>query len=639
MTRIQQVGALAFALVLITSMGVAAVGTSTTFDSSPDDPMGAHEADEVYVLDDGDAVLVYEESHEDDPDADAVAGEFGIETQAGLMHTLYSADFSEMDDEDDPGVTGDMTMFMTPEMIGSSGDFTFSDEDDEFDEFDASVDVEQSPDDSYADMSLSTVIEEENFVEEETVYEVDASSETTATSLSTTGSMTIESAEETEVEMDESMSVTLTQDGDTYDLSVDETRTVTDHTAPEWETEADAQEALEREYQAIAMNLGGDFDLSLEAHDFDDATNEVDLEYEVTFDGVQDQLAEMIAMELQQDPELQLDPDEAQAMADRLVSLEIEEAHVSAEMTGSDVDAEWNVELDNYDEVVLGVVEIAEAIDEVDDEMADQFDEVRDMLEAQADADLVQTNEFELAMTERPEETELDMAYSADADNWAAYVDELEDRGVDQFAADVQFDLDAETDGDELTLSYDYESSEEAMLERALEEMETVIEQDPMVDDEMAEPIEQFRNAEFELARTDMEITEESVEFEAAMSFDDMTELEGVPFETDDGLTVTSIHAETDDATTTMYLTVEDYVSEDADEDEVREHETAGDETEIHIDDWDREFPSIDEDAVESYLEEATADDDDSSLLVIAGAAVGGIAVLGGLFIAYRKLG
>lgn len=641
MIRIQQIGALLVALLLVASMGAAAFG-SGAFQSAQEQPTNVEAADEVYVHDDGDAVLVYEEAHEDD-DAGAVAGEFGLETQTGLMHVLYGADFDEVDEDvaEELGVTGDLSMYMTPDGVGSSGDMTFTDTED-LDEFDASVDVEQSPSNYYADIDFSILVEEDNFVEEEEIVEMDATTETTATSLSSTGSMTAEMPMGPEDQPDESIDMTLTQDGDEYTLDVDQTQAVSDYQQDDWEDEAAAEAALERQFQAVAMNLGGEFDLTLESHSYDEVAGTADVSYTVTFTGVQDQLNAILAQELQQDPELQLDPNEAQAIADRLMALEIDEMQFDAAMSDDEVTANWDVTLDNYDEVVLGVVEIAESLDDVDDEIADQFDEVRTMLEAQEAADLVQSTEMELYYREAPEETEMEFSASSDAENWPAYVDELEERGVDEFATDTSLSFDAQTVGDELEVGYEFHAEEEAMLEQALDEMEQAIAQDPMLEDDLAEPIEQFRDAEFELARMTMEVTESEAEMEAAMAFEDMESFEGVPFETEDGLSVTGVHVETEDATTTTYVTVEDFVGEDADEDEVRAQEPVGEDTEVHLPgEWDREFPSIDEDEVRSYLEEAGPEEaGDSSTLpggVDTTTALAGVAVVGGLFLAYRK--
>ncbi|MFP8955573.1 hypothetical protein ACLI4Y_02510 [Natrialbaceae archaeon A-CW3] len=639
MNRGKQIGALLLALVLVASLGATAMAAGSSSLAStqeaPEDVEGADEADEVYVTEDGDAVLVYEETS-DDPDAQAVAGSFGLETQTGLMHVLYNANFSEMDDDaqDDLGMTGDMSMYMTPETVASSADLTFTDTED-LDDFEASVDLEQSSTNYHSEIDLSMTVDEDNSVEEERWVEFESTTETTATTFSSTGTMTMEMEEDPDSDASEAVDLTLTQDGDRYDLSVSETRSVPSYAEGNWESEADARTTLENEYRNVAMGLGGQADVTLESHAYSDGT--VDLQYTVEFTGINDQLSEMVAMSLQQDPEYDFDETEARAIADRLVALEIEEIHVSAQPDGSQMTVDWNVELHNYDEVVLGIVEVAEAIDDVDDEMADQFDEVRAMLEAQQAADLVQTNEVEFYMSQTPEQTSLEFSTNADAENWAAYVSELEDRGVEQFAAETSLTFDAETVGDELHVTYDFESTEDAMLEQLLDEYETAIENDPMVDDEVLEALQSFRDAEFEIARATMSVTEDKAEFEAAMAFEDMTELEGVPFEVDDELTVSAVHAETEDGTTSIYITAEDYVDPNADESEVREKRHVGEDTDVYLPgEWDRDFPSIDEDEVRSYLEDAT--DDDSSLLPVdMTTALIGVAVVGGLFVAYRK--
>ncbi|MFP8891216.1 hypothetical protein ACLI4U_15840 [Natrialbaceae archaeon A-CW2] len=641
--RTTKIGAVLVALLVVASMGVAAFGAGpSTFESTQEEvaPGDVDQADEVYVYESGDAVLVYEEDHSDDPDAQALAGSFGLETQTGLMHALYTADFSEMDEDgaEELGMTGDMSMHMTPDVVASSADLTFYDMEDseDLETFDFSADIEQTSSSASSNIDFTFVESTDNWVEQEQSVDLEATTETAATTFSSSGTMTAETGNEMAAQEFGGMELRLTQDGDSYDLEVSEERTVYQPQA--WESEEAAKQSLEDQYRQQAIMLGGQVDVTLESHSFDDSGQmpTVDLEYTVRFDGIQTQVQEMIAAELQNDPELDLDQNEAQALADRLASLEIDEVYLSAEASGTQVNAEWNVEFSNYDEVVLGVVEIADSLDDVDDELADQFDEMQAVIEAQQAADLVQTTEMSLYAGERPDETFVEFSASMDTQNWGTYVSELEDRGVEQFAAETQFTMDAELVGDELQLTYDFESSEEAMLEQALAELETAIENDPYADDEMLTAIENFREADFEIAAMSMSATDEEMEFEAAMSFDDMTALDGVPFETDDGETITGIHAETEDGVTTFYITLEDYVGENADEAEVREKDQVGPDTEVHLPgEWDRDFPSIDEEAVQSYLEQVQ--DSESSSGIDTTTVLVGVAIVGGLFIAYRK--
>ncbi|WP_312911861.1 hypothetical protein [Natronosalvus caseinilyticus] len=643
MIRNKQIGALVLSLLLVASLGATAIAATQTsgastqeeFDADPD------EADEVYVSENGDAVLVYEETS-NDSDAEAVSGTFGIETQTGLMHALYGADFTEMDENasEELGMVGDASFRMSPESVTSAADLTFRDVE-AYEEFSADVNLEQSRTTYSANADLAMVINESNYVETEESVDLSAETRTTATTFESSGTMTVDSGTPAE-EGDFTIDMTLTQSDDQYDLSVSETRALSDYEQDNWATEEDARAALDRQFQSVAMNFGGNYDLTLESYSYDDngESATVDLEYSVTFTGISDQVADMIAMELQNDPELDLDETEARAIADRLAELHIEEIQFSAEQNGSTVVMNWNTEIHNYDQVVLGVIEIAESLDDVDDELADQFDEARQMIEAQKEADLVQTSEFDLSMTQTPNETSLEFSSSADAENWGDYVDELEERDVEQFIAETTLSFEAETVDGDVNIVYDYAAKDDALLERILDEYEQMAEQDPMIGDEFTDTIENFRAAEFETAKATMSITEEEAEFETAAAFGNMTELEGVPFETEDGLTVTAVHGETENATTTMYVTVEGFVGEDADEAEVREQRQVGEDTDVHLPgEWDREFPSIDEDEVRSFLEEG---EDDDSLLPISttaavAAGVAGVAVIGGLFVASRK--
>ena len=112
MRYVQRFGAILFAILLVTSMGAVAMGPAAATDD-------VEEADRAYVDDDGQLVLVYEEDH-DEPDAEMVEGEFGIETSTGLMHLLYAGEFD--DGEFDEEFSAAMEASMSPDAVTAWGE-------------------------------------------------------------------------------------------------------------------------------------------------------------------------------------------------------------------------------------------------------------------------------------------------------------------------------------------------------------------------------------------------------------------------------------------------------------------------------------------------------------------------------------
>ncbi|MFC4248674.1 hypothetical protein ACFOZ7_17375 [Natribaculum luteum] len=623
----KQIFALLLALLLVTSAGVVAVGaTADPLGSSTQAQTGEQtdvddvdDVDEVYVEENGDAILVYEEAHDDADDADALAGEFGLETQSGLMHVLYSGTFDEFEDvdQDELGVAGDLSVKMTPESITSSGDLTTNTTDD-VENLEATVENTRTRTtaSSSADVTVSVATAENAPAVGSAT--VDAETKTTASTFTSAGSVSASLPADSVAAQGagEHLEVTITETDGTYDLEVVEQTTVFDWERDSWDTRADAEASLESRYAGVAMGLGGTADVSLEEYDFEEGDSEhaVSLEYTVTFQDVKDQLASQLAQQLATNSEFDLDEHEAQSIADRIAALEVDRIHYSLDASGTDLSSEWDVAIDNYDELVLGFVEIAESVDDLDDDLADQYDEIGETIDAQNEADLVRTSSWNLSIDVEEDRTTYAFTGQSDADNWEAYVTELEDRGLEQYVGETTYEFDAQTVDDELEISYDYESSQDEMLDRALDQLIQSAEQDGDVDEDVVETVENVRNSEFEVAKLSASVDEESFEVRSAAMFDNLAALEGVPIETDDNLTVTAVHGETDDGTTTTYVTVEEFVGEDASESQIREHDRVGEETAVHEPgEWDREFPSIDDEAVQSYLGVA----DDGSLLPV----------------------
>lgn len=593
MRQTTRIGAVLVALLLVTSTGAAAFGatTASTGELTDDDI-----ADKVYVDDDGSAVLVYEDEYDGDDDVDELAGEFGLETETGLMHLFYDGEFE--DDADD--VDAELEAAMNPEEISVWGELV-ADAPEELEEFDVDIQSEQTETTSASNID-STVAAE---ADDPAAFSLDADADLEATASTFTTSGTVDVTTETTPGPDEHFEMTLTETAGSYELDVSQREAVHEFERDAWETPADAEATIESQYAMLAMSLGGTADVTLDDHAFEDDSGIVDVEYTVTLDGVKDQLSVMLAEQLAADQDLDLDQNEAQAIADRITELHVDRVHVAAEMTDGELEyAEWDVEIDNYDEFVLGFVEIAESVDDVDDDLADQYDEVGDMLEAMDDADAAYTASMDLSADADGDLVTAEFGGETETKNYEQYVDELEQRELTEYVAETTFEFTAGLVGDEIEADLDYEATGEDLLDNTIEEMIDAATMGEDGDDEFVEALENFQDAEFEAAKMSLDADEDAFEFESAAAFEDLEAFESFPLETDDDLTVTAIHGVTDDDTTTAYVTVEGFVEADASEDDVRDHDRVDAETTIYMPgEGDREFPSIDEDHVRSFLD------------------------------------
>ena len=623
-----QLGAVLLSLLLVTS--AVAVGAGTVAASE-----AVEEADEVYIDDDGTAVFVYEETH-DDPDAEAITGEFGVETGTGLVHLLYTGDFEEFEEDTDEEFAAGMEASMTPEEFTAWGDLIVEAPED-VEEFDVDVQSEQTETSSETTADASVVVTDE--AAEMVSLEARADLEATASTFTSSGS--VDAAFGPAFGPEEHTEVTITETDGTFELEAAERTQVTEWERDQWESEEAATETLEAEYSAIAMGLGGTADVDLETYEFEETEEGefVTLEYDVTFENVKEQVGEMLAMELAADQELDLDENEAQAIADRMTALDVERIHFAVTQEGGAAAVEWDVDIDNYDEVVLGFVELAESVDDLDDELADEFDDVDAVLEAMDDADAAYVAEMELSAQGEPAQVTVDLTASSKTENYAEYAEQLREHGLMEYTAETTFELTAGLVGSQIEGDFEYAAVGDGLLDETLTELIDFAEVEG--DDELVEALENFQDAEFEAAKSNVDADEDGFEIRAAAAFEELDAFENVPVETDDGLSVVAINGVTENGTTTAYLTVADFADADAEKADLREYDRIGEDTEINLDgDWDREFPTIDEEDVSEYLgvdvaaaTAATEADDDMPGF---GALVA-IAALAGALIALRR--
>ncbi|WP_207591002.1 hypothetical protein [Halomontanus rarus] len=652
--RTTKICAALLALLLVTSSGAAALGSSGgVSQATADDP---DTADEVYVEENGDAVLVYEENHEEDFEEENVSlsGDFGFDTSTGLIHLFYEGEFADLveDGEDEPEWTGDATARMTPDLVSGDVDVA-GDAPEEIEDFSATVDHTQTHSTYESSTDFSMTVQADNESDEMgaagtagaaglySSVEFEADTTTSASTLESSGTMTSVTDENATfgaaADNEELLDVSLTETDGDYDLSVTEETTITEWQKDRWDTREDAAETLESRYNGMAMQFGGTMDFSLESYEFEEAegeneTHSVAVEYDVTFSGVKEQVSEMLADELADDQELDLSEAEAKSIADSIAALQVEKLEFSTETDGLEESVEWDVEIDNYDEFVLGLLEISESIDELDDQMADQLDETRDLLEAQNEADLVQQSSIEFSAETNDGETTVEFSSESSADNWADYVDEAQDRGLGEYLTETTTDLEIETVDDDLEIAGSFEVEHEGMLEMYLDDMIEQAENDPTLDDEFTESVQSFKQTEFETAKVGVSLSETTFSVESAAQFGNLSAPES------ENLTITAVHGETESNTTTMYVSVSEFVGEDPSEDEVRASEHVDEDTDVYMPgEGDRDFPETDVDSVSEFLEE----EEDDSLLPVGttGIAIGAVAVLAvvGGAVAFRR--
>lgn len=587
------------------------------------------EADAVYVDRSGDAVFRYGNDHA--VTAIPIQGRLGMEAGTGLAHASYAGDLERVTLHGQEA-DANATLWATPASITGTADVVL---DDPTDVESLSADLRRTRTDETNAATVGLTAAVTNDTRRYAAIETQGRLETTATTISASGSLRTRVANGTDTDAappspDERREVTITERDGAIRLEASERRTVGEWERERWATEADARRSLESRYGELAIALGGQADLSLDsyAYENDSERDAVELEYTVSFTDVEDGLAERLTRELRNSSAVDLDEHEARVIADRLATATLEEVSVTVVRRGPETELEWDVELSGTDEIVLGIAEIAGANERVSEAQVDPYGAVETDLEAQRAANLVTETTWNASLEHdrAANRTVVDVVADADARNWRAYSAEREARAlgpIPRTTGTVTAEL---ADGD-IEASAEYETSREEIGPIGIEELLRFSGRDVGPRIEVA--IGLLTDTEFEVARANAAVDDGSVAIESAASFDD------VSFETvaGDG-DVRGVHAATTNERTNVYVTAESAFETEPTDRGIRDHYRVGPATDVYgPGEWDREFPSLDSDAVRGFLEigddEATAEDRTAAAVVPPMTVAIGAVVLG----------
>lgn len=592
---VNRVGALLVVCLLLGSVGTLG-GVDTTAAQPFEEPIDGIDAtddsDAVYVSETGDAVLVYDRPHE----TTALEGTFGVETDTGLAHARYEGAI-----DGDADLIGDATFRSDQASVASSGALLVTDPD-SITDLEADIDVRQTERESTSMGDVRATV-----TDRETAYSsVRTTGDLEVTAGSVTGSGTIHTTAHDDTaavaETTDALEVTLSETADGTHLTVEERRPVEDWERERWNTRQDASETLENQFSSIAIELGGTADGTLESYQFtedgDRAT--VEYEYDVTYLGVDERAAEAAVELVQEQSATDLTAAEARVLADRIESTQFEELWLAVDRDGPRTTIDWSLEASGYEQLVLGTVEIAESIDALDDGLADQFDDVRAVLETRTETDLRQTASWNVSVEDNGEATTIDATWRADAENWAAYTQALEDRDLEALIPETTATVNADTTGEGIDIAYEYETTAEGALDRTLAELERTAGDSSDVVARVRAFHDTFQSAE--LTRADVTLDDETYELEAAAAAPDGS------FETEsiadgDELSVSAVYVESTDTSSTVYVVADGYVREEPTGAAVDDRTQVGPETAVYMPgEWEREFPQLDAERAAAFL-------------------------------------
>jgi hypothetical protein len=559
---------------LATGVGpAAATAGSTATTTAFDDGSALNEtADEAYVTEEGDVVLLYR-NETTNPDTEA---EIGLSVSRSVFHALVVTQ-----DNADRNVTGNATAILEPDRFAASGDVV-APRPAAVDSLSMQLAGEQSDQNAYVDASLDATVDASGTDAGSNVSAASAAGEVMVTP--DTFAATAEFGADLEQSRGDAAahSFALTETPDGYFLEAGHNFTVNESDVGQWNSTENANATLSAQYGVVADALNGSADVMIESHQWDDSTNRVDVTYNVTYSGIDEGLEDTVTRSLSQAENLDMTEAQARSVAESVTDVTIDDVSASFRQNDSRVDAAFGATLSNYEPVVRSALTVAENINasDSDADLESAIESVRTRLNARQNASLEERFSFDVQVA-TPDADTVTVSSTANysTTNWAAYRDELRDRGVTP--ASTAFDVTAETDGDLIRAQGSIEISHENLLKRAAN---SVIANGSLSADEQRF-VDALRNASLKKAQVDVDVDANSVTVEGAAAFEDLAGLRDAIRASEDGfdLKVASVVATDNDTESAVYVRASGAVRSGANESEVRELRQVDENTTLHM--------------------------------------------------------
>ncbi|OIB59186.1 hypothetical protein [Natrialba sp. SSL1] len=552
------------------------------------DEMG--EADELYLLADDSGVLVYESDSADG------STQLGADVTQQLTELLLGLSGGSASELESAGESGSSAGGDEPTATTALGSFDLEQDLDQLfaqptgeTALTIDVDGEYSPDANEFDASLSstTAITEmpgpmaaeatettraqhgtpvQTVSEPPTAAETSGTMEMTPETVTTSGQWAVvherasNAAQDGNTTPAASTELTLTDDGlsDGYRLSVSQLEYVNTSDDAILADQTALSNALEAEYDTIAATFDGESDVELHHHEYavvetdgvesQNETARLELEYTVTYTGIDDGIEAMVATELADHS--QVSTQEASEIASGVTALDLETVTVSRTTTQTETETrtvvDWDVAVGNYQETARALADVTAPGDEngtatntTDDASAANLtpdERVAETLAAQAAADLRTTTEWNASVnvidadeagdddheqTAAVPQATVDATVTGTTDNWSEYVEERTDRGFEEPAA-VSFSL-AATDVDgELDLHGEFELPRSTVADRTLGFITESLGPDPLGGQTGSEFVDILEEWNLDLTRTSVELGDDTVRITSGATVEDL---------------------------------------------------------------------------------------------------------------------
>lgn len=560
-------------------------------------------ADEIFVHENGDAVLVYEQNDSTDGTAATATGHLGLNVTEGLMHVLVRDDI-----EEETNVTGGAQVVLTPSSLAGNGSFQ-APRPENLESLDVDVSAKRTESDASARANFDmTYVDDSEYSMTSTVESAstDGQMSVAANEFSTSGSANVQYAED--LGTVQHREYTLEEGTNQYRLQASEEYYVSSYFASQWDTEENATETIEQQYASIATALGGSADVRVSSYSFteaDDGRMLLDIEYQIVYSNIDDALGQQVAQSITNAEDVEVSTETAEAVGDAVADLNVDRVHATLDAEGKSMQAAWDVQLSEYEPLVDAGLDLAEEASD-DENVTEQIQTARKQYEAMKASEFVQTYSWEGSLSSPSEDAvRVQGSFQFDTQNYEAYVAELESRDLPT-GGSVSFTATAQTEGEEVVAEMEYSVEQENLVDQTLDSlMESADSTSNMSStDSVQRFVEAFQRSEFEKAKMNVNVGSDEVTFQAGASFENMTSFRSV-MEDEFGGDIASMNANLGEDSK-AYVAVEGAFGENASESEVRAHKAVGEDTAIHLPgDWDpasQSFPKMDQEEARDYL-------------------------------------
>lgn len=655
MTSKRVTALLLVAVLLLSAVGgiasVAAAGPSDGESATTTEQRTAHDteanetADEAYVTDDGDVVLVYDYD-ESTNSSSITSGHAGVDVSEGLAHVRIDGE------QVDTQSTGQLTLWASPDEIAANGTLS-TPQPDWLTSLDADIESVSNDTENHGSLTVDAAMSLDGDASVLAMIQEARTSgfvETTPTFLESNGSASVDLA--IGVGADRSHDLVLTESDGSYTLSVEESYVLQGRYGEDptdgWGSREAARQTLEDEF-CTGNATGVSCSITLDEYALSE-DDRLDLSYTVVYDGVDAAISEAIVQGLTTS---RANVSEAQAsdLAAHAENVTLSRVEASLVSEGGETSVTWDVSLDGRDDLTLAYAGFLDVLGQASTGMpggpettfggpfGGSPEELADQLETQVAAsraaNLQQSTRWDLAFTTSGSTARLNGTVESDTGNWARYVDELHARDGPVPAATAT-SLEVETTGDRVELDGSMTVADDDLLKSALESYNETLSEYGTETARLTQTIDAIDAANFTRARMDISV-DDRVTYEGAVAVENATALSArlpEPLSSIDG-SYTSL----EEGRTIVRLN--DAVPRDANVSDVEELALVDEETVITFggeSDWS--FQSLDIASVERYLGLRSSDDGsgDRSIVVLAGGGLAITAAAGGGLVLFGRL-